>query len=48
VNMGNGVEVEVEYINTAKLVLASGHFFRFRRSPISLSILDKSCNFFLD
>jgi hypothetical protein len=26
VNMGNSVKVEVEYICTAKLVLASGHF----------------------
>jgi hypothetical protein len=35
------VEVEVEYIGTTKLVLASGHFFGFRMSLISISILDK-------
>jgi len=28
--MGNNVEVEVEYIGTAKLILASGHLFGFR------------------
>jgi hypothetical protein len=41
VNMGNNVEVEVEYIGTAKLILASGHLFGFRTSLISISVLDK-------
>jgi hypothetical protein len=39
--MGNGVEVEGEYIGTANLVLSSWDFFGFRRSLISISILEK-------
>jgi hypothetical protein len=50
VNMGNGVKVKVEYIGTAKLLLASGHFLdlkgtafvpSIRRNLISISLLDK-------
>jgi hypothetical protein len=50
VNMGNGVKVEVEYIGTAKLHLASGHFLdlkgtafvpSIRRNLIFISLLDK-------
>jgi hypothetical protein len=50
VNIRNGVKVEVEYIGTAKLVLASGHFLdlkgiafvpSIRRNLISISVLDK-------
>jgi hypothetical protein len=54
--MGNSVDVEVEYIGTAKLVFASMHFLDLegivfvsfiRMNLISISILDKyGYNFF--